>query len=93
MARGRAERARRGTASGTEPARRGVPKAGSGDAQSVEGNLRERVRILEEERDGLLLGLHRAEARIQSLEKTQAHVRDRIAWALDSLLTVLGGKG
>ena len=98
MARGRAEKARRGTAPGTEAVRRGTSKVGSAEgklveAKSVETNLRERLAVVEQERDALLLGLHRAQARILSLEKTQTQVRDRIAWALDSLQNVLEGKG
>jgi chromosome segregation ATPase len=98
MARGRAEKARRGTAPGTEPVRRGTSKVGSAEgklveAKSVEANLRERLAVVERERDALLSGLHRAQARILSLEKTQTQVRDRIAWALESLHNVLEGKG
>ena len=122
MARGRAERPRRGTAPGTALPRRGASKIGPEEARSVqaslaaaksahakcphsklaaampakaksqEAELRGRLAVAEEERDALRLGLQRAEARIQSLEKTQAQVRDRIAWALESLQNVLEGK-
>jgi hypothetical protein len=97
MARGRSEKARRGTAPGTEPVRGGTGKVRAGDAKlldakSVEAVLRERLAVVERERDALLSDLNRAQARIMSLEKTQTQVRDRIAWALESLHNVLEGK-
>lgn len=58
-----------------------------------DGALKERLAALERERDALLADLQRAEARVRSLEKVHAQVRDRIAWALDSLHNVLEGKG
>jgi chaperonin cofactor prefoldin len=48
---------------------------------------------LERERDALRHELERSEARIEALEKTQAQVRDRLAWALDSLQNIIQGKG
>jgi hypothetical protein len=53
----------------------------------------ERLAVLERERDALRLELERAEARVQALEKMQALVRDRISWALDSLQSIIQGKG
>jgi hypothetical protein len=53
----------------------------------------DKLTAVERERDALRLELERSEARIQELEKAQAHVRDRIAWALDSLHNILQGKG
>jgi predicted RNase H-like nuclease (RuvC/YqgF family) len=53
----------------------------------------DKLTTLERERDALRLELERAEARVEALEKAQAHVRDRIAWALDSLQNILQGKG
>ena len=47
---------------------------------------------LERERDALRLELERSEARVEALEKAQAHVRDRLAWALDSLQNIIQGK-
>jgi hypothetical protein len=53
----------------------------------------DRLAALERERDALRLELERSEARVEALERAQAHVRDRLAWALDSLQNVLQGKG
>jgi predicted RNase H-like nuclease (RuvC/YqgF family) len=53
----------------------------------------DKLAALERERDALRLELERSEARIEALEKAQAHVRDRIAWALDSLQNIIQGKG
>ena len=55
--------------------------------------VKDRLSALERERDALRADLQRAEARVRELEKTQAQVRDRIAWALDSLHNILDGKG
>jgi hypothetical protein len=52
----------------------------------------DRLAALERERDALRLELERAEARVEALEKAQAHVRDRLAWALDSLQNLIQGK-
>ena len=48
---------------------------------------------LECERDALKEELEHFKARQRRLEETQAQVRDRIAWALDSLHNILDGKG
>jgi hypothetical protein len=53
----------------------------------------DKLTVLERERDALRLELERSEARVEALEKAQSHVRDRIAWALDSLQNILQGKG
>jgi chromosome segregation ATPase len=53
----------------------------------------DRLAALERERDALRLELERSEARVEALEKAQAHVRDRLAWALDSLQNIIQGKG
>jgi hypothetical protein len=47
---------------------------------------------IERERDSLAADLSRALDRIRELEKTQADVHDRIAWALDSLHNILHNK-
>jgi predicted nucleic acid-binding Zn-ribbon protein len=88
MAGRRAQKARRKTASAREVAPRAKAKqTDSGDT------LKARLSATERERDALRTDLQRAEARLRSLEKTQAEVRDRIAWALDSLHNILDGKG
>ena len=53
----------------------------------------DKLAALERERDALRLELERSEARVEALEKAQAHVRDRLAWALDSLQNIIQGKG
>jgi hypothetical protein len=55
--------------------------------------LRERLAAAECERDQLKEELERFKMRQRRLEETQAQVRDRIAWALDSLHNILDGKG
>ena len=54
--------------------------------------LAERLAAVERERDGLQEELERSRLRVRSLEETHAKVRDRIAWALDSLHSILDGK-
>jgi hypothetical protein len=53
----------------------------------------QRLAVLERERDALRAGLDEANERLLVMEKNQADVRDRIAWALDSLHNILQGKG
>ena len=84
----RAQKARRKTAPARDNAQRGKTRAGEAD-----GNPKSRLSALEKERDQLKADLQKAEARLRSMEKTQAEVRDRIAWALDSLHNILDGKG
>lgn len=60
---------------------------------SAVGTLAERLAAVERERNALQEELERFRSRVRSLEETQAKVRDRIAWALDSLHNILEGKG
>jgi len=83
----RAQKARRKTAPARGTAQRG--KAGAAEGQSKQ---KSKLSALERERDQLRVDLQRAEVRVRSLEKTQAEVRDRIAWALDSLHNILSAK-
>jgi hypothetical protein len=53
----------------------------------------QRLAALERERDALRTELDKAQERLRLLEKNQSDVRDRIAWALDSLHNILQGKG
>jgi hypothetical protein len=77
-----AARAQRGQAAPAKAARAGgKPHA-----------LQERLAALERERDELREELERANARQRRLEEVHAQVRDRIAWALDSLQSILAGK-
>ncbi|MBO0742321.1 MAG: hypothetical protein J2P51_12945 [Hyphomicrobiaceae bacterium] len=55
--------------------------------------LAERLAALERERDLLQQELERSRLRVRLLEETHTNVRDRIAWALDSLQNILDGKG
>ena len=87
-ARRRAQKAR----TKTTPAREGVQRGKTKSADAGEP-VKNRLAALERERDALRADLQRAEARVRNLEKTQAQVRDRIAWALDSLHSILDGKG
>jgi hypothetical protein len=48
---------------------------------------------LERERDALRAALEREQARGRKLEEVQAAARDRIAWALESLQSILEAKG
>jgi flagellar motility protein MotE (MotC chaperone) len=88
MARRRASKASGKSASAAARAARAKGRAGSSaDA------LAERLAALERERDGLQQELERSRSRVRVLEETHAKVRDRIAWALDSLHSILNGKG
>jgi hypothetical protein len=60
---------------------------------SIDGSLREQLAAVECERDKLKEELESFKARQRRLEETQAQVRDRISWALDSLHNILEGKG
>jgi predicted nucleic acid-binding Zn-ribbon protein len=88
MAGRRAEKARTKSAPDRAAPQRGKAKAGD-DAST----LKARLAAVERERDALRSELQRADARLRILEKTQAQVRDRIAWTLDSLHNILDGKG
>jgi hypothetical protein len=85
----RAQKARRKIAPARDSAQRGKAKA----ADTAGDPVKARLSALERERDALRADLQRAEARLLSMEKAQADVRDRIAWALDSLHNILDGKG
>ena len=75
-------------------ARPAKAKAPGGKAKTAaNGSLQERLAAAERERDALREELERFKARQRQLEEAQAKVRDRIAWALDSLHNILEGKG
>jgi hypothetical protein len=57
------------------------------------GTLAERLVAVGRERNALKGELERATLRVRQLEETHAKVRDRLAWALDSLHNLLEGKG
>ena len=88
MARRRVSKAR--SESTSARVRTGRREAKGGEAGPA---LPERLTALERERDALKEELARSKARVRQLEDGQAQVRDRIAWALDSLHNILEGKG
>jgi hypothetical protein len=88
MARRRATNASGKTLSA--PARAPRVKAKGGPAG---GTLADRLAAVERERDSLKDELERSKSRLRLLEDTQSQVRNRIAWALDSLHSILQGKG
>ena len=93
MAPRRAAKARSKSApAGARPAHGKAP-SGKQAAAAANGTLRERLAAVECERDALKEELEHFKARQRQLEETQAQVRDRIAWALDSLHNILDGKG
>jgi chromosome segregation ATPase len=77
----------------TVAAARTRSRGGKAKTEGRERTVRQRLAALERERDSLRAELARAEDRLRELEKNQATVSDRIAWALDSLHNILQGKG
>lgn len=61
-------------------------------ARSAEA-LEARLRALETEREGLLSQIETLQQRCRQLEDNAAHVRNRLAWAIDSVESVLQSKG
>jgi predicted nucleic acid-binding Zn-ribbon protein len=88
MARRRATKVSGKTVSAAARALRTKAKEGK-----AAGSLAERFAMLERERNALKEELERATSRVRQLEDTHAKVRDRLAWALDSLHNLLEGKG
>jgi len=88
MARRRASKASGKSASAAARAPRVKAKGGS-----AVGTLAERLAAVEGERNALREELERSRSRVRVLEESHARVRDRIAWALDSLHNILEGKG
>ena len=71
---------------------RAVPagaRALRGGEEEGAGALQLKLTALARERDALRGELRRCEARVQQLEEAQAQVRERIAWALDTLNNIL----
>lgn len=88
MARRLANKARSKAAPARAQSRRGKAKPEGKDRAA-----QQRLAALERERDALRAELDQAEERLRVMEKNHADVRDRIAWALDSLHNILQGKG
>jgi chromosome segregation ATPase len=93
MAPRRAAKARSKPAPAAARPARGKAASNKQAAAAANGSLRERLAAVEGERDALKEELERFKARQRRLEETQAQVRDRISWALDSLQNILDGKG
>ena len=93
MAPRRAAKARSKSAPAAARPARGKAPSGKQAAAAANGSLRDRLAAVEGERDALKEELERFKARQRRLEETQAQVRDRISWALDSLHNILDGKG
>ena len=70
-----------------------VGKRNKGSAPASESALKERLAAVERERDALLAALSLERERLRRLEEVHAAARDRIAWALDSLQSILEAKG
>ena len=60
-----------------------------GNAPAAESGLLERLAVIERERDALLAALSLERERRRKLEEVHAAVRDRVAWALDSLQAII----
>lgn len=85
---------RQGTASArrrTAPAKK--PRRGKVPANGPDSRMPERFAALERERNTLRHALEKERARRRQLETGNAAVRDRLAWALDTLHNILSGKG
>ena len=93
MARRGAAKARDKSAPGGARPRQARALSGKAKGAAANGSLQERLAAAERERDALREELERFKARQRQLEDAQAQVRDRIAWALDSLHNILEGKG
>jgi predicted nucleic acid-binding Zn-ribbon protein len=68
------------------PAEKTVPR-------QSEAQLLARLATLERERDALTAEVQSLQQRCRQLEDTTAHVRNRLAWAIDSVESVLQNKG
>ncbi len=93
MARQLASKARSKAAPGRAQSRSGKAKTKTKTKTEARDPTAQRFAALERERDALRVELDEANERLQVMEKNQADVRDRIAWALDSLHNILQGKG
>lgn len=81
-----------GKASPLTPLVRDRGRRSKAKAVTPDSSLKERLAVLERERDALRAALEREEARVRKLEQKNALVRDRISWALDSLRAILETK-
>jgi hypothetical protein len=68
------------------------PKGARGKVLPSNGALRERLAAVERECDALRAEIEHFKASQRQLEEAQARVRDRLAWALDSLHSILDSK-
>jgi hypothetical protein len=65
---------------------------GKARALAADAALHDRLAALERERDALRAALEIEQTRRRKLEEVHAAARDRIAWALDSLQSILEPK-
>lgn len=65
----------------------------SAKAQISSTEIDARLLALQRERDALLAQVAELQQRCRTLEESQANVRNRLAWAIDSIESVLQGKG
>jgi hypothetical protein len=86
MARHRDEARTKAVAAGARALRGGEQNEGIGPLQL-------KLAAVARERDALQCELRRSEERVQQLEDAQEQVRERIAWALDTLQNILAGQG
>jgi len=70
----------------------GQAKAARGKTLPSNGALRERLAAVERECDALRAEIEHFKANQRQLEEAQTRVRDRLAWALDSLHSILDSK-
>jgi DNA repair exonuclease SbcCD ATPase subunit len=93
MARRRAPKAGSKSApAGARPEHGRAQSQARGKVLPGNGALRERLAAVERECEALKAEIERFKAHQQRLEAAQAQVRDRLAWALDSLHSILDGK-
>jgi hypothetical protein len=94
MARRHADKARSAAAPARDPDSRG--RTGSRGRTVPEpvldSRLRERLAAAERERDALREEVATLQARCRALEDCNAHVRNRIGWAIDSLRDLIGAR-
>jgi len=88
----REQRAKAGAGRGTRDKLEASPPEKSVPRQS-EAQLLARLSALENERDALAAEVQTLQQRCRQLEEATAHVRNRLAWAIDSVESVLQNKG
>jgi len=88
----RDSRAKAGAGRATRAKSDGAAAAKSAPRQT-EAQLEARLIALQQERDALAAEVGVLQQRCRQLEDATAHVRNRLAWAIDSVESVLQNKG